>query len=118
MAQALLQAATAEIIHEPRFGTSTHFITRHERSIMMGCVTKDQEWEIQCNFGMPKSGRWVPQIALSWGDGFGNPEVLTSLGRYWARDQFFQKRWKPYKDRTFELLMGVKRKDTDPNSLY
>ncbi|THZ31339.1 zf-MYND-domain-containing protein [Aureobasidium pullulans] len=106
------------IIHEPRFGTSTHFITRHERSIMMGCVTKDQEWEIQCNFGMPKSGRWVPQIALSWGDGVGNPEAITSLGRYWARDQFFQKRWKPFKDRMFELLIGVKRKATDPNSLY
>ena len=39
--------------------------------------------------------------------------VVTGLGI-----NFFQKRWKPFKDRTFELLIGVKRKATDPNSLY
>lgn len=109
-----IEFAIRENITESKF--VTHLITRHEQSVMIGTYTQDFDWEIQCGFGVPRAGRWKP---LSGAGAMGSvrQERVSDLGGYWARDQLYHRRWKPWEDRTHELYVGEKR-GVDPSTLY
>jgi hypothetical protein len=95
----------------------THMITRHERAILVGYYNQDTDWGHQVGYGMLEDGRWKPLWGSS--DGLGGnarPDFVNKMGRMWASDQMYRRRWKPYKTRTFELTLGGD--DVNPASLY
>ena len=93
-----------------------HMITRKTRAVLVGYYDQDFVWGHEVSYGMPEDGRWKPL----WGsDGYrGNdkPDYVDSMGRLWAKDCMYYRRWEPQENRTYELTPG--RGKVDPASLY
>jgi hypothetical protein len=74
----------------------THMVTRHERAILVGYYNKDIEWGHQASYGILGDGHWNPLLGSS--DGLGGnerPDFVNKMGRMWAMDMMYRRRWQP-----------------------
>lgn len=94
----------------------THIISRRDRAILVGYYDQNKNWGHQANYHMLEDGRWKPKWASENYIGNRRPEYVDMMGRAWAKDHMYYRRWEPKENRTFELLLD--RSLVDPALLY
>ena len=94
----------------------THIISRRDRAIVVGYYDQNRNWGHQANYDILEDGRWKPLWASENYIGNRRPEYVDMMGRSWAKDHMYHRRWEPKDKRTFKLLLN--RSIVDPALLY